>query len=152
MLDNLSLNKNSIKINRVLISVFDKTGIVELAQSLNDHHVEILSTGGTAKALRDANILVKDVSDYTQFPEIMGGRVKTINPLVEGGILGLRDQHSADADAYQIQWIDLVVCNLYPFSKTISRKDCDLALALENVDISSKKCGVGLCGCGSGRL
>ena len=135
MLYNPSLNKNPITINRALISVFDKTGIVELAQSLNEHHVEILSTGGTAKALRDANIPVKDVSDYTQFPEIMDGRVKTINPLVEGGILGLRDKHSADADVNQIKWIDLVVCNLYPFSHTISREDCDLALALENVDI-----------------
>ncbi len=85
--------------------------------------------------MRTANVAVTDVSDYTQFPEIMDGRVKTINPLIEGGILGLRDQHSEDAEANQIQWIDLVVCNLYPFSDTLSRKDCDLALALENVDI-----------------
>ena len=115
--------------------MFDKTGVVELAQSLHQHGVEILSTGGTAKTLRGADIPITDVSDYTQFPEIMDGRVKTINPLVEGGILGLRDKHSDDAVANQIQWIDLVVCNLYPFSDTLSRKDCDLALALENVDI-----------------
>ena len=135
MLNSPTLNQNPIKINRALISVFDKTGVVELAQSLKNLGVEILSTGGTAKVLRDANISVTDVSDYTKFPEIMDGRVKTINPLIEGGILGLRDKHSADAKEKNIQWIDLVVCNLYPFSETISRKDCDLALALENVDI-----------------
>jgi phosphoribosylaminoimidazolecarboxamide formyltransferase/IMP cyclohydrolase len=129
------LNQNPIKINRALISVFDKTGVVEFAQTLHNHGVEILSTGGTAKVLRDANIPVTDVSDYTKFPEIMDGRVKTINPLVEGGILGLRDKHADDATANQVKWIDLVVCNLYPFSETISRDDCDLALALENVDI-----------------
>ena len=135
MLDNLSLNQNPIKINRALISVFDKTGIIELAQSLHNHHVEILSTSGTAKTLQDADLPVVNVSDYTKFPEIMDGRLKTINPLVEGGILGKRDKHSADALANQIQWIDLVVCNLYPFSDTISQENCDLALALENVDI-----------------
>ena len=135
MLNSPTLNQNPIKINRALVSVFDKTGVVELAQSLKNLGVEILSTGGTAKVLRDANISVTDVSDYTKFPEIMDGRLKTINPLIEGGILGLRDKHSADAKEKNIQWIDLVVCNLYPFSETISRKDCDLALALENVDI-----------------
>ena len=135
MLDNPTLNQSPIKIRRALISVFDKTGVVDMAKSLVGLGVEILSTGGTAKVLRKANIPVIDVSDYTQFPEIMGGRVKTINPLIEGGILGLRDQHSADAEANQIQWIDLVVCNLYPFSETISQENCDLALALENVDI-----------------
>ena len=129
------INQNPIKINRALISVFDKTNVVCLAQSLTNLGVEILSTGGTAKALRDADIPVTDVSDYTKFPEIMDGRVKTINPLVGGGILGLRDKHSVDAKENDIQWIDLVVCNLYPFSETISREDCDLALAIENVDI-----------------
>ena len=117
MLDNPTLNQNPIKINRALISVFDKTGVVEFAQILHELGVEILSTGGTAKALRAANIPIIDVSDYTHFPEIMDGRVKTINPLVEGGILGLRDKHSNDAKSNQIQWIDLVVCNLYPFLK-----------------------------------
>ena len=135
MLDNPTLNQNPIKINRSLISVFDKTGVVELAHTLHKLGIEILSTGGTAKALRAANIPIIDVSDYTQFPEIMDGRVKTMNPLVEGGILGLRDKHSKDAELNQIRWIDLVVCNLYPFSETISRGDCDLALALENVDV-----------------
>ena len=86
-------------IRRALVSVSDKTGLIEFSRFLIEQGVEILSTGGTAKELRKANIPVTDVSDYTQFPEIMGGRVKTINPLIEGGILGLRDQHSADADA-----------------------------------------------------
>tara|TARA_B100000700_G_C15005971_1_gene838536 strand:- start:36 stop:1589 length:1554 start_codon:yes stop_codon:yes gene_type:complete len=135
MLDNPSLNKNPININRALISVFDKTGIIELAQSLHANNVEILSTGGTAIALREVDIPVKDISDYTQFPEIMDGRVKTINPLVGGGILGLRDKHNTDAENNKIQWIDLVICNLYPFSKTISQEGCELADALENVDI-----------------
>ena len=135
MLDNPILNKNPIKINRALLSVFNKTGVTELAKSLHELGVEILSTGGTAKALRNANVPVSDVSDYTQFPEIMDGRIKTINPLVEGGILGLRDKHTDDAKANNIKWIDLVVCNLYPFSDAVSREDCDLAMALENVDI-----------------
>ena len=135
MLSTPTLNKNPTQIKRALISVFDKTGIIELAQSLTELNVEILSTGGTAKTLRDTNIPVIDVSDYTQFPEIMDGRVKTINPLVGGGILGLRDKHADDAKANNIKWIDLVVCNLYPLSKTISKEECDLALALENVDI-----------------
>ena len=135
MLDNPSLNQSPIQVKRALISVFDKTNVVELAQALNNLGIEILSTGGTSKTLRGANIPITDVSDYTKFPEIMDGRVKTINPLIEGGILGLRDQHSKDAETNQIQWIDLVVCNLYPFSETISREDCNLAMALENVDI-----------------
>ena len=90
MIDNPTLNKKPVKINRVLISVFDKTGAVELAKNLNNVGVEILSTGGTSKVLREENLPVVDVSDYTNFPEIMDGRVKTINPLVEGGILGDR--------------------------------------------------------------
>ena len=135
MIKNPTLNKKPIQVKRALLSVFDKEGIVELAQLLVTKNIEILSTGGTAKTLRENNIPVVDVSDYTNFPEIMDGRVKTINPLVEGGILGLRDQHVTDAEENKIKWIDLVVCNLYPFSETISRKDCSLALALENVDI-----------------
>ena len=135
MINNPTLNKNPININRALISVFDKTGVIEFAQALIKHGVEILSTGGTAGALRESNLPVIDVSDYTNFPEIMDGRVKTINPMVEGGILGLRDQHANDAENNDIKWIDLVVCNLYPFSETISREDCTDALALENVDI-----------------
>ena len=135
MIDNPQLNKEPIKVNRALISVFDKTGVVELAQQLEKFGVEILSTGGTAKTLKDSGIRVKDVSDYTNFPEIMDGRVKTINPLIEGGILGLRNKHEEEAKQNNIDWIDLVVCNLYPFSETISKDDCDLGMALENIDI-----------------
>ncbi len=135
MLKNPTLNQDIIKINRALISVFDKTGLEPFAQILSENGVEILSTGGTACALREVGIPVIDVSEYTKFPEIMDGRVKTINPLVEGGILGLRDRHSADAEANGIKWIDLVVCNLYPFAETIAKADVTLATALENVDI-----------------
>ena len=135
MLDNPTLNQNPIKVRRAIISVYDKTGIIELARSLNNLGVELLTTGGTAKTLRAADITLTDVSDYTRFPEIMDGRVKTINPLIEGGILGLRDQHATDASRNNIKWIDLVICNLYPFSKAILREDCDRALALENIDI-----------------
>ena len=129
------MNKQKIKIQRALLSVFDKTGIVCLAESLNQHGVEIISTGGTEKTLDNAGLRVTGISTYTGFPEIMDGRVKTINPLVGGGILGLRDKHADDAEANNIDWIDLVVCNLYPFSKMISRADCDLMAAMDNVDI-----------------
>ena len=107
MIDNPQLNKEPIKINRALISVFDKTGVVELAQQLEKFGVEILSTGGTAKTLKDSGIRVKDVSDYTNFPEIMDGRVKTINPLIEGGILGLRNKHEEEAKQNIVK-IDLI--------------------------------------------
>ncbi len=135
MLKNPTLNTENIIINRALFSVFDKQGLVPFAKTLHENSVEILSTGGTARALREASIPVTDVSEYTQFPEIMDGRVKTINPLVEGGILGLRDLHTNDAEASGIKWIDLVICNLYPFAKTISAPDVTLARALENIDI-----------------
>ena len=135
MLENPQLNNENVKINRALISVFDKTGLDKLAKEFVSRGIEIMSTGGSAMFLRDKNIKVTDVSDYTNFPEIMDGRVKTINPLVEGGILGLRDKHEKDAKDNNIKWIDIVICNLYPFSETISKNDCDQALALENVDI-----------------
>ena len=135
MLENPQLNNGNVKINRALISVFDKTGLDKLAREFDSREIEIMSTGGSARFLRDKNIKVTDVSDYTNFPEIMNGRVKTINPLVEGGILGLRDKHDKDAKDNNIKWIDIVICNLYPFSETISKNDCDQALALENVDI-----------------
>ena len=135
MLENPQLNNENVKINRALISVFDKTGLDKLSKEFVSRGIEIMSTGGSAKYLRYKNIKVTDVSDYTNFPEIMDGRVKTINPLVEGGILGLRDKHEKDAKDNNIKWIDIVICNLYPFSETISKNDCDQALALENVDI-----------------
>ena len=114
MLENPQLNNENVKINRALISVFDKTGLDKLAKEFVSRGIEIISTGGSAKFLRDKNIKVTDVSDYTSFPEIMDGRVKTINPLVEGGILGLRDKHEKDAKDNNIKWIDIVICNLYP--------------------------------------
>lgn len=135
MLENPKLNNENVKINRALISVFDKTDLDKLAKEFVSRGIEIMSTGGSAKFLRDKNIKVKDVSEYTNFPEIMDGRVKTINPLVEGGILGLRDKHDNDAKDNNIKWIDVVICNLYPFFETISKNECDHALALENVDI-----------------
>jgi len=129
------MNTSVVTINRALISVYDKTGILELAKYLSDNGVEILSTGGTAERLRNAGIEVIDVSDYTGFPEIMYGRIKTIHPKIEGGILGLRDIHKSDADEQNIKWIDLVVCNLYPFAETISKPAVSLKEALENIDI-----------------
>jgi len=135
MIKKLQLNKEDIRIKRALISVFDKTGLVEFAKILQGINVEILSTGGTAKTLKEVNVNVTDITDYTKFPEIMNGRVKTINPLVSGGILGLRDKHDDEAKKNKIKWIDLVICNLYPFSDAISKEDCDEALALENIDI-----------------
>ena len=135
MLENPKLNTENVKIKRALISVFDKTNLAMLGKELSSRGIEILSTGGSANFLREKNIPVTDVSEYTNFPEIMDGRVKTINPLIEGGILGLRDKHETDANENNIKWIDLVICNLYPFSETISKENCDQALALENIDI-----------------
>ena len=135
MLKNPKLNTKNVKIKRALISVFDKTNLAMLGKELSSRGIEILSTGGSASFLREKNIPVTDVSEYTNFPEIMDGRVKTINPLIEGGILGLRDKHETDANENNIKWIDLVICNLYPFSETISKENCDQALALENIDI-----------------
>ncbi|NHZ86525.1 MAG: bifunctional phosphoribosylaminoimidazolecarboxamide formyltransferase/IMP cyclohydrolase [Planctomycetia bacterium] len=129
------MNKSITTIKRALISVYDKTGIIELAKYLSENRVEILSTGGTAEHLRKAGIGVIDVSDYTGFPEIMDGRIKTINPKIEGGILGLRDVHKSEAETQNIKWIDLVVCNLYPFADTISKPNVSLKEALKNIDI-----------------
>jgi phosphoribosylaminoimidazolecarboxamide formyltransferase/IMP cyclohydrolase len=122
-------------VNRALISVSDKQGIVEFAQGLHELGIEIISTGGTATKLQAANIPVTLVSNITGFPEIMDGRVKTLHPKIHGGILGKRDQHEAEAKQHQIKWIDLVVCNLYPFAKTIQKPNATLDDALENIDI-----------------
>jgi len=135
MITNIALNKKPVTVMRALLSVFDKTGIVDLAKVLHSLDIEILSTGGTAKTLKNAGIPVIDVTSFTGFPEIMDGRVKTINPLIAGGVLGLRDAHKQDAQDNNIKWIDLVVCNLYPFSKVTADDDCDLPLAMENIDI-----------------
>jgi phosphoribosylaminoimidazolecarboxamide formyltransferase/IMP cyclohydrolase len=124
-------------IKRALISVSDKTGITEFARSLSDMGVEILSTGGTARLLKEQKIPVTMVSDYTGFPEIMDGRVKTLHPRVHGGILAKRDndEHKQAMDANGIKSIDLVAINLYPFEQTVSKEGCTLEDAIENIDI-----------------
>ncbi|OUD14421.1 bifunctional phosphoribosylaminoimidazolecarboxamide formyltransferase/IMP cyclohydrolase [Thioflexithrix psekupsensis] len=123
------------KIKRALISVSDKTGIIAFARALREWNVEILSTGGTAKLLLDNGISVLEVADYTGFPEMMDGRVKTLHPKIHGGLLGRRGVDDAVMQAHDIQAIDLVVVNLYPFEQTIANPDCDLATAIENIDI-----------------
>lgn len=122
-------------IQRALISVSDKTGIVEFAKGLIDRGVQILSTGGTAKLLEKNGLAVTEVSDYTQFPEMMDGRVKTLHPKVHGGILGRRGIDDEVMAQHQIDPIDMVVVNLYPFAQTVARADCTLELAVENIDI-----------------
>jgi len=126
-----------VGVKRALLSVSDKTGIVDFAQALADTGVEIISTGGTARTLRDAGITVKDVSEITGFPEMMDGRVKTLHPLIHGGLLCLRDnnEHVAQAQQHDIQCIDLVAVNLYPFRETVAIKDVNLEDAIENIDI-----------------
>jgi phosphoribosylaminoimidazolecarboxamide formyltransferase/IMP cyclohydrolase len=123
------------KVSRALISVSDKTGITEFASALQQQGIEILSTGGTARLLADAGIPVIEVSDYTGFPEMMDGRVKTLHPKIHGGILARRGIDEAVMAENAIGAIDLVVVNLYPFEQTVARKDCDLPLAIENIDI-----------------
>jgi phosphoribosylaminoimidazolecarboxamide formyltransferase/IMP cyclohydrolase len=125
------------KIRRALISVSDKTGIVDFAHELKAFDVEIISTGGTAKVLRDAGLEVRDVSDVTGFPEMMDGRVKTLHPKIHGGLLGVRDndEHQAAMREHGIEPIDLVVINLYPFEKTIKRQDVTQTEAIEQIDI-----------------
>ncbi|EFP95233.1 bifunctional phosphoribosylaminoimidazolecarboxamide formyltransferase/IMP cyclohydrolase [Vibrio caribbeanicus] len=122
-------------IRRALLSVSDKTGIVEFAFALAERGVDILSTGGTARLLIEQGIRVTEVSDYTGFPEMMDGRVKTLHPKVHGGILGRRGQDDQVMIQHGIQPIDMVVVNLYPFADTVAKKDCTLADAIENIDI-----------------
>ncbi|KAF3977170.1 MAG: bifunctional phosphoribosylaminoimidazolecarboxamide formyltransferase/IMP cyclohydrolase [Methylococcales symbiont of Iophon sp. n. MRB-2018] len=123
------------KISRALISVSDKSGIIEFCQKLDQFGVELLSTGGTAKLLAENKITVTEVSDYTGFPEMMDGRIKTLHPKVHGGILGRRGIDDEVMAANGINAIDLVVVNLYPFEQTIANPNCDLATAIENIDI-----------------
>ena len=126
-----------MKIKRALISVSDKTGVVEFARKLNAAGVEIVSTGGTMRALKEAGIPVLYVSDVTGFPEIMDGRVKTLNPYIHGGILAVRDNptHQQAMKEHKIIPIDLVAVNLYPFKETIAKPGVTLAEAIENIDI-----------------
>jgi phosphoribosylaminoimidazolecarboxamide formyltransferase / IMP cyclohydrolase len=125
------------KIQRALISVSDKTGLIPFAQILAQTGIEIISTGGTAKTLRDAGIAVKDISEHTGFPEMLDGRVKTLHPKVHGGLLFIRgnEKHEAAAREHKIPPIDLVVVNLYPFEQTVAKPDVSLHEAIENIDI-----------------
>ncbi|EGQ9181145.1 bifunctional phosphoribosylaminoimidazolecarboxamide formyltransferase/IMP cyclohydrolase [Vibrio alginolyticus] len=126
---------NARPIRRALISVSDKTGIVEFAQALAERGVDILSTGGTARLLAEQGIAVTEVSDYTGFPEMMDGRVKTLHPKVHGGVLGRRGQDDDVMEKHGINPIDMVVVNLYPFAETVAKEGCTLADAVENIDI-----------------
>mgnify|MGYP000347893514 CR=1 FL=1 len=128
-------NDNFLPIKRALISVSDKSGIVEFAQALNQQGVEILSTGGTFKLLRDNDIAAIEVSDYTGFPEMMDGRVKTLHPKIHGGILARRGQDDTVMAEHGINAIDMVVVNLYPFEQTVANPNCSLEDAIENIDI-----------------
>jgi len=123
------------KITRALISVSDKSGLIALASSLNQHGVEILSTGGTYNALKNAGIPAIEVSEKTGFPEIMDGRVKTLHPIIHGGLLGRRGIDESVMQSHAIEPIDLLVVNLYPFKETISNPDTSLEQAIENIDI-----------------
>ena len=128
-------SENSGAIRRALISVSDKTGIVAFARALQQLDIEILSTGGTFRLLSSENIPAVEISEYTGFPEMMDGRVKTLHPKIHGGILARRDQDQAVMDEHDIPPIDLVVVNLYPFEATVADPDCDLPTAMENIDI-----------------
>ncbi len=125
------------KIQRAIISVTDKTGISEFAASIADLGVDILSTGGTARVIREAGISVTDISAYTGFPEMMDGRVKTLHPMVHGGLLGLRDNpdHVKMMETHGIKPIDLVVVNLYQFEQAVAKEGVTLEEAIENIDI-----------------
>jgi phosphoribosylaminoimidazolecarboxamide formyltransferase/IMP cyclohydrolase len=126
-----------LKIKRALLSVSDKTGLVSFAQTLTAAGVELISTGGTARALRDAGLAVKDISEHTGFPEMLDGRVKTLHPKVHGGLLYIRgnETHEAAVKAHDIAPIDLVVVNLYPFEQTVAKPNVALHDAIENIDI-----------------
>ena len=125
------------KIQRALLSVSDKTGLVAFAQTLAAAGVDLISTGGTAKALRDAGLAVKDISEHTGFPEMLDGRVKTLHPKVHGGLLYIRgnETHEAAVRSHGIAPIDLVVVNLYPFEQTVAKPNVALHDAIENIDI-----------------
>ncbi|MDH3965320.1 MAG: IMP cyclohydrolase, partial [Deltaproteobacteria bacterium] len=125
------------KIQRAVLSVTDKSGLLEFAQELEKFGVEILSTGGTARMMREGGVTVQDVSDFTGFPEMLDGRVKTLHPKVHAGILAQRDnpEHMKTMASHHLKVIDMVVVNLYAFEKTVAREDCTLEEAVENIDI-----------------
>ena len=124
-----------LTVRRALISVSDKRDLAMFVSTLHRSGVDILSTGGTHKAIKDADISVTEVAQYTGFPEIMDGRVKTLHPRIHGGILGRRSLDDELMKDYGIEPIDLVVVNLYPFESTVERDDCDREMAIENIDI-----------------
>ncbi|MBT7544037.1 MAG: bifunctional phosphoribosylaminoimidazolecarboxamide formyltransferase/IMP cyclohydrolase, partial [Kordiimonadaceae bacterium] len=130
------IDKTLTPIKRALLSVSDKTGLVEFGKFLSEQGVEILSTGGSAKTLADAGVPVKEVAEHTRFPEMMDGRVKTLHPKIHGGLLALRDNddHLSSMDAHDISPIDLLVVNLYPFEETVER-GANFATCIENIDI-----------------
>ncbi len=125
------------RIQRAIISLSDKSGIVPFAKEVQSFGVEILSTGGTAKTLRGSGLKIMDISEYTGFPEMLDGRVKTLHPKVHGGLLGIRDnpEHAKKMKEHGIVPIDMVVINLYPFESTIAKPNCSLEEAIENIDI-----------------
>src|SRR3954468_9360278 len=127
----------SHKIERAILSVTDKTGLVEFARKLSSMGVELVSTGGTARLLRESGITVKDISELTGFPEMLDGRVKTLHPKVHGGILHIRDnqQHHAAIEQHGIEPIDMVVVNLYAFEKTAAKPGVSFEELIENIDI-----------------
>ena len=129
------MSSDLLPVRRALLSVSDKTGLIDLARALAARNVELLSTGGTAKAIREAGLPVRDVSDVTGFPEMMDGRVKTLHPVVHGGLLGRAGQDEAVMADHGIAPIDLLVLNLYPFESVTAKADCTLADAVENIDI-----------------
>jgi len=122
-------------VQRALLSVSDKTGLLDFAKQLHARGIELLSTGGTAKLLSDNDVPVTEVSDYTGFPEMMDGRVKTLHPKIHGGILARRGTDDAVMEEHDIPGIDLIIVNLYPFAETIAKDDCSLEDAIENIDI-----------------
>ena len=126
---------NIVPIKRALISVSNKSGIVDFAKTLSESGIEILSTGGTGKLLNKSGVTVTDVSDFTGMSELMDGRVKTLHPKIHGGILGDREHHIDEMAGSGISPIDLVVVNLYPFEQTIAKQDVTLEEAIENIDI-----------------
>src|SRR5580700_6766483 len=135
--DKLKMASGSVRIGRALLGVSDKNGLTELAETLERHGVEMLSTGGTQAALKDAGVAVNSVEDFTDFPEILGGRVKTLHPKIHGGILAKRADltHQREMGRHGFEPIDLVVVNFYPFEQTVARAGVTLEEAIENIDI-----------------
>ena len=126
-----------MRIKRALVAVYDKNGIVELAKKLREYDIELVSTGGTMKTLRNGGIEVKSVSDITGFPEILDGRVKTLHPKIHGGILARKDKgdHLSQLSLHGIPQFDLVIVNLYPFEEVVASGDVSEETALENIDV-----------------